>query len=113
MRVYKNARMNLKIIYMPRGGQRKISNMNQVHDNTKLPAAQQGDKIIISLEITRVSNGFIVKNIEPGTKAGVMVFNGANAHQLATGHVLNLALIDMKEGEVINFSSQMEFSVKK
>lgn len=95
---------------MKRG--RKPKN-TQMHENNTLPPTVQGDIIKVSLEITRVSNGYIVRNIEPGTKEGIMVFNGAEGHRLVSGHVLNLAIADMKEGEIINFSSQVEYTKKQ
>lgn len=84
--------------------------MEQLTD--KLPPTQEGDKIGVSFEITKVFNGYIVKNTMPDTPPSTMVFNGDKGHQLATGYVLDLAIVNMKEGEIINFSSQLEY-VKK
>lgn len=104
---------------MKRGRKPKNEKMGDAKEHVlknasqSLPQAEEGDSIKISLEITRVSNGYIVKNIEPDTKAGIMVFNGQDAHRMISSHVFSLAMADMKEGEVINFSSQLQYIKKQ
>lgn len=97
---------------MQRGRPPKNKAMQQQSEVKKLPHTEEGDVIKITLEMQRVSNGFIITNKEPDTKAGIMVFNGPEAHRTLAAHVLLLALADMKEGEIIDFSSQMTFTKK-
>lgn len=101
---------------MKRGRPPKNKSMDTKHILTdtgqKLPTMHEGDAVSLTLEIQRVSNGYIITNKEPDTKAGVMVFNGQEAHRMLVGHVLNLALPDMKEGEVVVFSSQLTYTKK-
>lgn len=96
---------------MKRGRPPKNNTMQQ-NDANKLPPSNEGDVIKVALEITRVSNGFILKNINPQTPEGTMVFNGADGHRTVAAHVLMLALADMKEGEILNYESGITY-VKK
>ena len=84
----------------------------QKNDITKLPQMNEGDAISLHLEITRVSNGFIVKGWKEGGQEDLMVFNGQESHRSVAGHALGLALSDMKQGEIIDFHSSMKY-IKK
>lgn len=98
---------------MTRGRPKKNIPMPQQEDKRRLPAAEQGDVINMHLEITRVTNGYIVKNADPeAPDENVMVFNGENAHRMVSGHVFGLAVTDMKPGETINFNSQLTYTKK-
>ena len=91
---------------------RKSTKQKMEEIKNKLPPAAQGDKMNLSLRIERVSNGFIIKNLSPDSTQGTMVFNGQDGHRLATGYVLDLAIISMQEGEILDFNSTITF-VKK
>lgn len=86
--------------------------MQQQTDNTKLPHADEGDVIGLKLQITRVSNGYIIKGWKAGDVEEIMVYNGDNGHRAVAAHVLNLALPDMKYGEIIDYKSTITYTKK-
>jgi hypothetical protein len=98
--------------FMARGRPPKNKYMLQQTDVTKLPVMEQGDVITLHLEISRVSNGYIVKGWDESGKESLMVFNGQDPHRSVTGHVLDLALADMQPGEIITYNSKMTYTKK-
>lgn len=99
---------------MKRGRPTKKTEPMQQQSNDANPFSnmEEGDKVNSAFQIERVSNGYIIVNKLPGTKTGVMVFNGKDGHNLVIGHILALALVQMKEGEIITFNSQLEYNKK-
>lgn len=97
---------------MPRGRPPKNKNMQPQTDTKKLPVTGQGDAISLKLEITRVTNGYIIKGWDETGKESLMVFNGQESHRSVAAHALTLALADMKQGEIIDFNSTMTYTKK-
>jgi len=95
----------------PKNWQPKME-QQQIKINSQLPDTDQGDVIGLKLEITRVNNGFIVKGWKENDVEDIMVFNGENMHRSVASHVLNLALPDMKYGEVILYESKITYTKK-
>lgn len=92
---------------------KKTQPMQQHSIINELPPTNEGDIISITLEITKVNNGFIVKNNDSAAnKIVTMVFNGEQAHKLVSGYVLDLAIPNMQEGEIIIFGSTITYQKK-